>query len=75
MQFLSYVSVDNLHMLHETIMGIFTQQAFNSWAALSFNASGLMDNKLVCDRVVTNVSDNCSVRKTKFTGYIATHES
>jgi len=32
-------------MLQETIIGIFTQQAFNSWAAVSFNASGLMDKK------------------------------
>ena len=36
-----------------------------SWAALSFNASGLMDNKLVCDRVVTD----CSLCETKLTGY------
>ena len=42
-------------------MGIFTGQAFYSSVALSFNASGLMDNKLACDRVVTNVSGNCSV--------------
>jgi len=51
--------------------GHFTQQAFNSSAALRFNAmaSGLMDNKLVYDRAVTNVSGNCSVRKTISTGY------
>jgi len=65
-QFISYVSVD---VLQKTIKGICTQQAFNSWAALSFNASGSMDNKLACDRVVTNVSGNCSVCKTKLTGY------
>ena len=41
----------------------FQRTSFNSWAALSFNASGLMDSKLVCDRVVTNASGNCSVRK------------
>ena len=51
------------------MVGIFTRKAFNSWAALIFNASGLMDNKLACDRVVTNVSGNCSVRKTKSTAY------
>jgi len=51
------------------MMGIFTRQAFNSWATLSFKASGLMDNKLTCVRVVTNVSGNCSVHKTKLTGY------
>ena len=28
-----------------------------------------MDNKLPCDRVVTNVSGNCSVCKAKLTGY------
>ena len=27
-----------------------------------------MDKKLVCDRVVTNVRGNCSVRKTKLIG-------
>ena len=31
---------------------------FNSWAASSFNTSGLMDNKLACDKVVTNISGN-----------------
>ena len=46
-------------------MSIFTRLAFNYWAALSFNTSGLMDNTLVCDRVLTN----CSVCKTKLTGY------
>ena len=58
-------SVDDLHVLQETIMGILTQQAFKSWAALSFNALRLIDNKLACDRVVTYVSGNCSVCKTK----------
>jgi len=34
------------------MMNIFTQQTFNS-NALIYNASGLMDNKVACDRVVT----------------------
>ena len=62
---LAVVSVDDLHVLQETIPDIFTQQGFNSWAALGFNASGLMDNKLAeaaCDRVV---SGNYSVHKTR----------
>jgi len=40
-----YVSVDDLHVLQETIMGIFTRQVFHNCGALSFNASGLMDKK------------------------------
>ena len=68
-QYISYVSVDDLYVLQETIMGIFTQQTFNSWAALSFNASGLMDNKLVCDRVVTVLCIKQNQQD------IATHES
>ena len=68
--FISYVSVDDLHVLQETIMGIFTTSfQFLGWATLSFNALGLMDNKLVCDRVVANVSVDCSMGKTKLTGY------
>ena len=47
-QFISLVSVDDLHVLQETIIGILTQQAFHSWVAINFNASGLMDNTLVC---------------------------
>ena len=31
-----------------------------SWAALISNTSGLMDNKFVCDWVVSNVSGNCT---------------
>ena len=46
-----------------------TNFQFLGWATLSFNASGLMDNKLVCDRVVANVSVYYSVGKTKLTGY------
>ena len=34
--------------------------AFNSWAALSFNTSGLIDNKCASDWVVTIVSGNCT---------------
>ena len=68
-QFISYVSVDYLPVLQETTMSIFTRQTFNSWAALSFDASRLIDNKLACDRVVTNFSDNCSMCITKLTGY------
>jgi len=37
-------------VLQETVMGTFTQQAFHSLGALSFNASGLMDNKVDCGR-------------------------
>jgi len=44
-QFISNVRVDNLYVLQETIPRIFTGQIFNSWATLSFNTSGLMDNK------------------------------
>ena len=47
------LSVDDLHVFQETIVGIFTLQAFISWTALSFNALELMDNKLVYDRMVT----------------------
>ena len=35
----SYVSVDNLHVLQETIMGIFTRQAFNSLSTMIIVAS------------------------------------
>jgi len=52
----SYVSFDDLHVLQETITGLFTGQAFHSWAALNFKTSGLMDNKLVCNRVVTDIN-------------------
>ena len=40
-----------------------------SISGLSFNASELMDNKYVCDRVVNNVGGNCSLCKIKLTGY------
>ena len=73
-QFISNVRVDNLYVLQETIPRIFTGQIFNSWAALSFNTSGLMDNKLACDRVVTNVSGNSSVCNTRLTGQLLVKE-
>ena len=60
------------------MMGIFIRQAFNSSAALYFNAmaSGLMDNELACDRVVTNVMLVITVLCVKQNQQdIATHES
>ena len=41
--------------------------AFNSWAALTFNTSGLMDNGFVCDWVVINVSGNCAASTSDLT--------
>ena len=43
-------------------------QAFNSWAATSFNTLGLIENKLLCARMANDTSGNSLVCQVRFTG-------
>ena len=40
---------------------------FNPWAATTFNALDLIDNKLVCARVANDVRGNSMMFQTRFT--------